>query len=212
MGNSENDNSGSNNGSESETIENDTVVGNAVTVTKLTSDDSNKNTVYQNLFSVATEELKLQDKSSIREAFLSACDWIIDYMEYASTPSDLVNGYNQKQGNCYAYCQLQEAICQMISVPCHTYLGDGTQGQHTWNRVKLDGSWHFSDMVYYDQILAQSQDYLTYAQQLRLWDDVSASYSSVPDHGDSICRLIDGVAGENLGSYTEINWNTIDEQ
>lgn len=212
MGNSVNDSSVSNNSSESETTQSDTVVGNAVTVTKLTSDDSSKNTVYQNLFTVATEELKLQDKASVREAFLSICDWIIEYMEYASTPSDLTNGYNQKQGNCYAYCQLQEAICQMISVPCHTYLGDGTQGQHTWNRVKLDGSWHFSDMVYYDQILAQSQDYLTYAQQLRLWDDVSASYSSVPDHGDSICRLIDGVAGENLGSYTEINWNIIDEQ
>ena len=111
----------------------ESVSGNAVTVTKLTSDDSNKNTVYQNLFTVATEELQLQNKTSLQDAFLSACDWIIEYMEYASTPSNLIDGYNQKQGNCYAYCQVQEAFCQMLSIPCHTYLGDGTQGPISFN-------------------------------------------------------------------------------
>lgn len=214
-GSNDNENNGDS-GSDNEesgsgTDNSDVVSGNAVTVTKLTSDDSSTNEVYQNLFTIATEQLKLQDEASIKDAFLSSCDWIIDYMEYAGTPSDMVNGYNQKQGNCYAYCQIQEALCKMLNIRCHTYLGDGTQGQHTWNRVKIDGSWYFSDMVYYDQILAQNSQYLAYAQQLRMWTDPAASYSSIPNHGDSISRLTNGVVGENLGSYTEIDWDTIDE-
>lgn len=77
-------------------------------------------------------------------------------------------------GVCNSYALAFYAMCTAEDIECHmvagSTTGDGGNGDHAWNRVKLGGSWYFIDCTWDDPIGGGYENY-DYYLTASLWAD-----------------------------------------
>ena len=66
------------------------------------------------------------------------------------------------KGYCLVYSLLFQAVCDRVGLSCQCVLGDAG-GYHSWNRVRVGGSWRYVDTAWYDS--GKSKKYL-YSKKL----------------------------------------------
>lgn len=82
--------------------------------------------------------------------------WVLNNItyDYDCNPfyqySDLDKTLQTKKGICYDIANLFAAICRSQNIPCYSvdgYRKDDYQCKHTWNRVRIDGTWYNVDVT-----------------------------------------------------------------
>lgn len=104
------------------------------------------------------------------------CETLIYEVGYVLPPEVLENGKAQ----CEGYALLFYAMCRNASIECNIVSGKtkDSDGQlingHTWNQVKIGGTWYYIDVCWNDVDAAPNRYFLTE----KLWGDHQTSYVS----------------------------------
>ena len=94
--------------------------------------------------------------STDEEKAKAAYTWVLNNItyDYDCNPfyqySDLDKTLQTKKGICYDIANLFAAICRSQNIPCYSvdgYRKDDYQCKHTWNRVRIDGTWYKVDVT-----------------------------------------------------------------
>jgi transglutaminase/protease-like cytokinesis protein 3 len=133
-----------------------------------------------------------------KEAFQKIRSYIEKKASYDYTYSkfNFYNILNGGKGVCQAYAQLVQVMCKSVGIECYACPGTANNGSsvgsHMWNRVKLDGTWYYTDLTWDDSCS------IDYSLSTTLWSDhyadgeytfseaISRGYYWIPDGGATV--------------------------
>lgn len=77
-------------------------------------------------------------------------DWIKNNMSYVENDGDAYIGFTTKQGQCWTYAEMFNAMCGVASIEAVEISGYANGGGHAWNKAKINGEWYYFDITWYD--------------------------------------------------------------
>lgn len=125
---------------------------------------SNINQIESVANSVASQANKM---SSTYAKIKFVHDWICKNMTYTLNESISIDGFATGKGLCQSYAHMFHYIMNKLDIDCLSITGNTNGGRHTWNHVKLNGSWYLVDVClddpsssYHYQYFLKGQDSL----------------------------------------------------
>lgn len=109
-----------------------------------------------------------------REAYKAIHDYVCAYLNYDFSYSvrSIQEAFIKKVGVCEAYARMTKAICDYVGIECEYVTGyaDNSNGwgYHAWNRVKINGTWYWSDVCWDGSF---DKTVYTYYLSEALWDN-----------------------------------------
>lgn len=75
-------------------------------------------------------------------------NWFKNNFSYKAGMHNLYDVLKNSEGNCDAYAQLTQAICDCAGIECKYVTGYIPEGYHAWNRIKLNNTWYYADFTH----------------------------------------------------------------
>ena len=82
----------------------------------------------------------MTEEQAIKKLF----DYVVNNMAYRKGTNDLYILTKDHIGNCAAYSEYIERVCDYIGIECMYVSGRVNEG-HGWNRVKINNTWYYLD-------------------------------------------------------------------
>ena len=127
------------------------------------------------------------------EKELALHDWVIQNLEYAwgsfgqeagPTASTPYGGLVEGEGICLGYASTFQLLMDMAGVECMTVVGAsfGSQEDHAWNLVRLDGAWYGVDTTWDDPSDTLPPEDIPASRRAHLYFNVTSDYLRATDH------------------------------
>ena len=94
-----------------------------------------------------TEEV-MPEGISEREGIERLMKWFQNNMQYQQGEHLLYDSLKDGKGNCDAYSQIAQAVCDYAGIECKYVTGRVETGYHAWNKVKIEGKWYYVDFTW----------------------------------------------------------------
>lgn len=129
-------------------------------------------------------------------------DWLISNCNYADDVSKISDDFlsftsygamvNQK-AVCEGYTRAMQLMLATVGIESLPVLGNGNEGLHMWNGIKLDNEWYYVDATWNDTEKGSGYDYFNITTEQLLFDHtILPVYSQLTE--EQICGIDDGVA------------------
>ena len=96
----------------------------------------------------------LYNGMSEKEAVKAINSWICKKLSYSESNSDAGTAVKTGKGNCAAYAELFEGMCNNAGIQNRYHSGFANNGSfvgaHAWNSVCLNGTWYYVDVCWND--------------------------------------------------------------
>lgn len=133
---------------------------------------------------------------------LYAHDWIVDNCNYADDVFKISDDYlsftsygamvNSK-AVCEGYTRALQLLLASAGIESYPIIGNGNEGLHMWNSVKIDGEWYYVDSTWDDTTKGSGYDYFNITTEQLLHDHtIMPVYSQLS--AEQVCGVDDGVA------------------
>lgn len=86
---------------------------------------------------------------------LAIHDYLVSNIEYGGEEEGAYTAYDaliNGKAVCSGYVEAFQTLLDMLGIECRTIKGTGTEQDHSWNMVKLDGEWYHVDVTWDDPI------------------------------------------------------------
>ena len=94
----------------------------------------------------------LYNGMSEKDAVIKIGNWIKNHMIYDDnyhSAQSSYRGFKDGRGVCATYATMFKAMCDAANIKCEVVHGTA-KGPHAWNKVKIGGTWYWSDITWYD--------------------------------------------------------------
>ncbi len=140
----------------------------------------------------AVEECLAEDMTDY-EKELALHDWVILNLEYAwgsfgqeagPTASTPYGGLVEGEGICLGYASTFQLLMDMAGVECVTVVGAsfGSQEDHAWNLVQLDGEWYGVDTTWDDPADTMAPGLIPVSDRTHMYFNVTSDFLRETDH------------------------------
>lgn len=103
-----------------------------------------KRTIYD-----ACKDIGLSNEMSQKDAVKKIASWLCNKITYSASQSVWYTALKTGKGNCSAYAEIMEMICQRVGISCK-YVTGNAGGPHAWNIVTLSGQKYYVDVCWMD--------------------------------------------------------------
>ena len=120
---------------------------------------------------IACVSAGLHNGMSEKDAVIKIGNWIKNHMIYDDnyhSAQSSYRGFKDGRGVCATYATMFKAMCDAANIQCEVVHGKAS-GDHAWNKVKIGGTWYWSDITWYDTGGGESK----YLLSSTLWSDHS---------------------------------------
>ena len=129
-------------------------------------------------------------------------DWLIGSCNYAEDVVKISDDFlsftsfgalvNQK-AVCEGYTRAMQMMLSTVGIESYPVIGNGNDGLHMWNCVKIDNEWYYVDATWNDTEKGSGYDYFNITTEQLIYDHtIMPVYSQLTE--DQVCGLDDGVA------------------
>lgn len=73
-------------------------------------------------------------------------------LTYETSQNSIYIGLKNKKGNCYTYSILTYLTLNKLGIKNNTVYGTVNNGEHIWNKVKINNKWKYLDVTYNDYL------------------------------------------------------------
>lgn len=96
------------------------------------------------------ESMKINEKKNDFLKTKCVYDFILSNIEYdhTNTNRSAYNALFDKKAVCEGCAALLYRMLSLVNIPCRIITGDGFQGRHAWNIVKIGGYWYNLDVTW----------------------------------------------------------------
>jgi len=107
--------------------------------------------------------------------------------------ADSLNVLHSKKAVCEGYTRAMQLMLATVGIESLPVLGNGNEGLHMWNGIKLDNEWYYVDATWNDTEKGSGYDYFNITTEQLLFDHtILPVYSQLTE--EQICGIDDGVA------------------
>ncbi|MBQ8572086.1 MAG: hypothetical protein IJ451_01300 [Ruminococcus sp.] len=129
-------------------------------------------------------------------------DWLIKNCNYAEDVSKVSDDFlsftsygalvNQR-AVCEGYTRAMQLMLASVGIESFPVIGNGNEGLHMWNGVKIDNEWYYVDSTWNDTEKGSGYDYFNITTEQLLYDHtIMPIYSQLTE--EQVCGIDDGVA------------------
>ena len=129
-------------------------------------------------------------------------DWLIESCNYAEEVVKISDDFlsftsygalvNQS-AVCEGYTRAMQMMLASVGIESFPVIGNGNDGLHMWNCVKIDNEWYYVDATWNDTEKGSGYDYFNITTEQLLYDHtIMPLYSQLTE--EQVCGLDDGVA------------------
>ncbi|MDO4419013.1 MAG: transglutaminase domain-containing protein [Ruminococcus sp.] len=129
-------------------------------------------------------------------------DWLIKNCNYADDVSKVSDDFlsftsygalvNQR-AVCEGYTRAMQLMLASVGIESFPVIGNGNEGLHMWNGVKIDNEWYYVDSTWNDTEKGSGYDYFNITTEQLLYDHtIMPIYSQLTE--EQVCGIDDGVA------------------
>ena len=139
-------------------------------------------------------------------------DRLIDTVTYTTTANDQ-NAYGalvEGRAVCNGYARAYQHLMKEVGIPTWYVRGvsfnptTGVKIGHTWNLVKLDGRWYYTDVTWNDQVESTFYEYLNITtQKMREDHELDSDYASLVPQATSTNANYYKIEGREFANYDQ---------
>lgn len=129
-------------------------------------------------------------------------DWLVANCNYADDVAKISDDFlsftsygalvNQR-AVCEGYTRAMQLMLSTVGIESLPVIGNGNDGLHMWNGVKIDNQWYYVDATWNDTEKGSGYDYFNITTEQLLYDHtIMPVYSQLTE--EQICGIDDGVA------------------
>lgn len=129
-------------------------------------------------------------------------DWLIKNCNYAEDVAKVSDDFlsftsygalvNQR-AVCEGYTRAMQLMLASVGIESFPVIGNGNEGLHMWNGVKIDNEWYYVDSTWNDTEKGSGYDYFNITTEQLLYDHtIMPIYSQLTE--EQVCGIDDGVA------------------
>ncbi len=129
-------------------------------------------------------------------------DWLIKSCNYAEDVAKVSDDFlsftsygalvNQR-AVCEGYTRAMQLMLASVGIESFPVIGNGNEGLHMWNGVKIDNEWYYVDSTWNDTEKGSGYDYFNITTEQLLYDHtIMPIYSQLTE--EQVCGVDDGVA------------------
>ncbi|MBQ8794961.1 MAG: hypothetical protein IJZ54_00920 [Clostridia bacterium] len=127
----------------------------------------------------------LRENCNYAEDVVKISDDFLSFTSYGA----LVN----QRGVCEGYTRAMQLMLASAGVESFPVIGNGNDGLHMWNCVKIDNEWYYVDSTWNDTGKGSGYDYFNITTEQILYDHtIMPVYSQLTE--EQVCGVDDGVA------------------
>lgn len=129
-------------------------------------------------------------------------DWLIQNCNYADDVVKISDDFLsftsfgalvKEKAVCEGYTRAMQMMLATVGIESFPVIGNGNDGLHMWNCVKIDNEWYYVDSTWNDTGKGSGYDYFNITTEQLLYDHtIMPVYSQLTE--DQVCGIDDGVA------------------
>ena len=129
-------------------------------------------------------------------------DWIVENCNYAEDVAKISDDFLSftsygaivaERAVCEGYSRALQLMLSSVGIESFPVIGNGNEGLHMWNCVKIDNEWYYVDSTWNDTEKSSGYDYFNITTEQLLYDHtIMPVFSQLTD--EQICGADDGVA------------------
>ncbi|MBR3988186.1 MAG: hypothetical protein IKK10_02665 [Clostridia bacterium] len=129
-------------------------------------------------------------------------DWLIQNCNYAEDVVKISDDFLsftsygalvKEKAVCEGYSRAMQMMLASVGIESFPVIGNGNDGLHMWNCIKIDNEWYYVDSTWNDTEKGSGYDYFNLTTEQLLYDHtIMPLYSQLTE--DQVCGLDDGVA------------------
>ncbi len=129
-------------------------------------------------------------------------DWLIQNCNYAEDVVKISDDFLSftsygalvsQKAVCEGYTRAMQMMLSSVGIESYPVIGNGNDGLHMWNCVKIDNEWYYLDATWNDTEKGSGYDYFNITTEQLIYDHtILPVYSQLTE--EQVCGLDDGVA------------------